>query len=41
MRNARANTEVKMSSREKSEQDHIQLFLRKTCNKEVSGSFVL
>ena len=36
-----ANTKVKMSSRETSEQEHKKLFLGKTCNKEVSGSFAL
>ena len=36
-----ANTKVKMSSRETSEQEYKKLFLGKTCNKEVSGSFAL
>ena len=36
-----ANTKVKMSSRETSEQEYKKLFLSKTCNKEVSGSFAL
>ena len=37
-----AATKVKMSGREKkSEQEHIQHFLHKTCNWEVSGSFML
>ena len=34
-----AATKVKMSGSEKGEQDHIQRFLHKTCNSEVSGSF--
>ena len=34
-------TKVKISGSQKSEQDHIQHFLHKTCNSEVSGSFTL
>ena len=32
-----ANTKVKMSGSQKKEQEHIQRFLHKTCNWEVSG----
>ena len=35
-------TRVKMSdSEKKSEQEHVQHFLHKTCNQEVSGRFTL
>ena len=36
-----AANKVKLSGSEKGEQDHIQHFLHKTCNSEVSGSFTL
>ena len=38
-----AATMVKMSNSEKKiyEQEHVQHFLHKTCNQEVSGSFML
>ena len=36
-----AATKLKVSGSEKREQDHIQHFLHKTCNSEVSGSLTL